>query len=281
MTLTLKHWLKRELDTLVSVQSTLVGTSPDLVINTWNGVKINVHLVHEPLKVRQMRRQLQDATSIGTGTLYIVSESLLPKDNTRVLPDEWLLAIHALTGDRIYGFKPAPQGFHLLQVHFEPVNGLNAWEVQLGPEFQVDRVRFYRATTKPRAIKGDWLVADFDTACFWKENDYRNHRERMVRERRRAAAGTTWQTWSGFQTWAHDPSNAAAPASPLKTYLDMCYETLGLKPGADRETVKAAFRKLAREVHPDTSQLPKEEAEARFKALSSAYEYIKSAQGWH
>lgn len=275
---TVKQWLKFELDKLVSVQSTIPGTIPSLVVNTWNGVKINIHLVDEPLKARHMRRQLQEATNIGTGTLYVVADTLLPKDNVRTLPDEWLLAVHALSGERIYGYQTVSSQYQLIQVHFEPVSGLNAWEVQYGPAVHLERLRFYRASTKPRSIKGDWLVADFDTACFWKENDYRNHRERLMRERRRTA-GTTWQTWSGFQTWANDTPNAAS--SPMRTYLDMCYDILGLPSGADRDTVKMAFRKLAREVHPDTSQLPKEEAEARFKALTSAYEYIKSAHNWH
>ncbi|MBC7869294.1 MAG: hypothetical protein H7Y09_00535, partial [Chitinophagaceae bacterium] len=83
----IKQWLKAELDGLVNVQVSIIGDSPDLVVYTWNGVKINVYLVNEPLKTRQVKRLLQDATNIGTSTLFLVDANLLPKDHTRLLPD--------------------------------------------------------------------------------------------------------------------------------------------------------------------------------------------------
>ncbi|MBE2269016.1 MAG: DnaJ domain-containing protein [Anaerolinea sp.] len=61
--------------------------------------------------------------------------------------------------------------------------------------------------------------------------------------------------------------------------LDRCYQLLGLTRAASEDDVKLAFRKLAREFHPDVSKLPKDEAEARFKRLYAAYRYIKTASG--
>ncbi|MDX1994153.1 MAG: J domain-containing protein [bacterium] len=275
-----KQWLKTELDALVNVQVSIVTHEPDLIVHTWNGVKVNIYLLNQPMKAGRMRRLLHDATIIGTGTVFIVSAHLLPKDNTRVMLDEWLQAVHTLTGERIYGYQLGKDGPELIQVHFEPVNGVNAWEVQYGPSVHIARMRFYRLSTKLRAIKGDWLIADFDNACFWKDNDYRTHREQMVRDRRRSGQ-TTWQQWSGFETWKNSYNGGINPPGAMKTHLDACYEALGLKSDADREMVKAAFRRLAREVHPDVSDLPKDEAEARFKVLTDAYEYIKAAQNWH
>ena len=62
-----------------------------------------------------------------------------------------------------------------------------------------------------------------------------------------------------------------APALPPRTTGDPRYTA---------DEVKAAFRKLARECHPDTSRLPKEEAEHRFHAINEAYGYIKQTKGW-
>jgi molecular chaperone DnaJ len=62
--------------------------------------------------------------------------------------------------------------------------------------------------------------------------------------------------------------------------LDRCYALLGLTREATGDEVKSAFRKLAREFHPDVSQLPKEEAETRFKKLYAAYRYIRTSHGW-
>ena len=53
------------------------------------------------------------------------------------------------------------------------------------------------------------------------------------------------------------------------------YHLLGVDPGASDDTIKKAYRKLARETHPDRVQAPeKEAAEARFKEITAAYETL-------
>jgi curved DNA-binding protein CbpA len=37
---------------------------------------------------------------------------------------------------------------------------------------------------------------------------------------------------------------------------------------------------MARELHPDVSTLPKEEAEHRFRQLNEAYTFIRVTMGW-
>ena len=46
------------------------------------------------------------------------------------------------------------------------------------------------------------------------------------------------------------------------------YEILGVPKTADQDTIKKAFKKLARENHPDKN--PTKEAEARFKEANAA-----------
>ncbi len=50
------------------------------------------------------------------------------------------------------------------------------------------------------------------------------------------------------------------------------YEILGVARTADKAEIKAAFRKLAREYHPDVSK--HDDAEARFKEINEAYEVL-------
>jgi len=55
------------------------------------------------------------------------------------------------------------------------------------------------------------------------------------------------------------------------------YETLGVERGADDQKIKSAFRKLAKQYHPDANP-GDEDAERRFKELNEAYEALKDPQ---
>ena len=55
------------------------------------------------------------------------------------------------------------------------------------------------------------------------------------------------------------------------------YEMLGIARGADDAAIKAAFRKMAKECHPDRHNGCKEN-EARFKAINEAYDVLKDPQ---
>ena len=48
------------------------------------------------------------------------------------------------------------------------------------------------------------------------------------------------------------------------------YEVLGVNRGASSDEIKKAFRKKAKECHPDTNKSP--DAEAQFKELGEAYD---------
>lgn len=54
------------------------------------------------------------------------------------------------------------------------------------------------------------------------------------------------------------------------------YKVLGVRPDAEPAAVTSAFRRLARELHPDRN--PDPAAEERFKAVGAAYEVLGNAQ---
>jgi molecular chaperone DnaJ len=54
------------------------------------------------------------------------------------------------------------------------------------------------------------------------------------------------------------------------------YELLGVPRDCDEQTIKKAFRKLARQLHPDVSEEP--DAEVRFREVTEAYEVLSNSE---
>lgn len=54
------------------------------------------------------------------------------------------------------------------------------------------------------------------------------------------------------------------------------YEVLGLTKGASEDEIKRAYRKLAKQYHPDVNKAP--DAEAKFKEINEAYEVLSDPQ---
>ena len=54
------------------------------------------------------------------------------------------------------------------------------------------------------------------------------------------------------------------------------YEILGLQRNATDDDIKAAFRKLARQYHPDVSKEP--DAENKFKEINEAYGVLSDSE---
>ncbi|MBE2181919.1 MAG: J domain-containing protein [Anaerolineae bacterium] len=134
-------------------------------------------------------------------------------------------------------------------------------------------------------MKGDWLTANLGSESFWRQPDYSAGRQ-ASRQQARTTRSYSWsKTTNGagkLDSEEEAPRAGTSPpyTPPRNSKLERSYAELGLTGVATSEEVKSAFRNLARTLHPDVSELPKEEAERKFKAMSEAYTFIKLTKGW-
>jgi hypothetical protein len=283
MTDAIQRWLSDQLADIDSVRSAkIVPNEQDrlIVIHTWSGVVIHVHLLDQPTKSRTIKKIVQENTRVGIGPLFIVAASLVPPDGTREVVDEGLIALHALFRDKLYTYSVQDGEPRIGQVHFKVFNRGDDREVWYGPDIPVRHLPCFRVwVTAPQSIKGNWLIANFGSDAFWKQADYTTGRDAFRRQQRRAGGNTRFVDWSSSEFQEQGATMSTASALP-ESELDRAFKQLGLTREASGEEVKAAFRRLALDAHPDVSKLPKDQAEARFQAIYEAYSYIKASKGW-
>ncbi len=274
----IKRWLKTKLAGVMNVQACFITHGNTLVVTTWTGVIVNVYLLDEAVKTRTIKRILQESGDLGIGSLFIVKRELLPDERERADIKEWLLAVHEVTRERVYTYTLYDDEPKLGQAHFEPIGSTGDFVTRHGPSINFEQFRCYRMSVKARFIKGDWYVADFGLSNFWHD-PHKIHYQPNYR-RPDTATNTTWHSWSQA-TWEQNQTTPLDKAPVQRDRLTISYELLEVSRDATRDEVKNAFRRLAFQLHPDTSQLPKHEAEKRFLQLTEAWEIIKEANEWN
>ncbi len=265
MTTTIKQWLQTQINTLKQVRTcvidppnnnlTFVKWHPDLIVKMWTGKLACIHIVDNAIQTSTVRDIMSLHTNNGHPALLIVELSLVPPAGHIARIPEWLHAVYHLTNRRIYAYTTYNDQPRLYELHLETA-GRGEYKVAFGREVVFGNIRFNRLSLKERHVKGDWLTVSFSDGKF------------VGMQGKRADFDETARKWQ--------------PGKLVKTTTALIesYTLLEIEPGAKYETVKAAYRRLARQVHPDVSDLPQEEAEARFKSLNIAYAEIKNANGW-
>ena len=56
------------------------------------------------------------------------------------------------------------------------------------------------------------------------------------------------------------------------------YERLGVASTADSETLRQAFRRRSKDLHPDTTALPADQAASEFQMLRQSYELLQDPE---
>lgn len=90
----------------------------------------------------------------------------------------------------------------------------------------------------------------------------------------------TYDTGNGFgnaKKWRQSFKERMSPEEAekiIRSQEQTPYEILGILPGATKQEIKKAFRKIISEWHPDKNQHRQAEAEERSKKIIAAYEVL-------
>lgn len=232
----------------------------DLVIETWMGARLYVHLITQAPKIAHIKQILRDNTRNNVGTLFLIHADLVPAHGEAFKLRDWLAALAELNHQTwVYAYKAHAAGFSLCQVQCVPTPAGTrhvAWHVD---DFPIESVAARKRDVQAH-LRGTYLVGDIASQTFRRRVNY----ERV------------------HQTFHYRTRTKQTPNHPQTSSetLERCYDLLGVKRGSDQATVKAGYRKMALQLHPDVSALPRSEAERRFKEVSEAYEMLKRHHQW-
>ncbi len=211
----------------------------DIVLfETPTGEAVSVHFIDSGLPVYEIRSILTDNAAKDRYTLFVLwADMMLPRHGEHYVADDWMEALYTLYHDTIYAYEIIDGEPFIFPVFFRGV-GLRR-EIEFGTAVHYRHLTCRQVQTHLAGLQGEWRVADFG-----------------------GARGT-----------AHDPVVEARQRSELHAY----YLLLGIEPGDSRETIKKAYRLLARRLHPDVN--PDADSNEQMRQLNHAYLKLMEAFG--
>ncbi len=216
-----------------------------------SGQELAIYFVDRFIDLDDILFTMNDNAARNVYTLYILEGGMfIPETNTPYLPNDWMLALLQLYGGKLYSYRVMDELVDIAPVYFQPLND-GLYQVYYGDKIEITRLVAYRVELE--SPRGQWYIADTE-----------GPHKRFAPP---AQEGTT-----GYAQPFTDPfTNQELPLSPDLHASDP-YAILGLRRGADRAMIKAAFRALARRYHPDLDST--QGAKARMQILNRAYRQI-------
>ena len=229
----------------------------DIVVETWMNSRLYVYICDQAPKSRAIKAILKQNTKASIGSLFLVDLALLPGDGYCGKLQTWQDDLRVLNMGAIQAYDLGADELRLVQVNLDETPQRNLFTVWHTCDFPFDAVAVRRRDYQTN-IRGSWAVGDISSPHF---------KRRIIDERAR-------------QRFHYRTRQTRQLDMPPDQQISAAYLALEIEVGAGQAAVKEAFRKLARQYHPDVSEHEKAEAEQRFKEVKSAYDQIKSQRRW-
>ncbi len=212
----------------------------DLVlVDLPSGETVSIHLIERDIDIVLIKDILDRNSQANIHTLLVLwCDMLLPADGQLYLPYDWMSSLLTIYGDKIYAFELASEEVIFFPVYFEVQDTGLERLVRYGPPINMADIWCDVVHVDAQHVKGTWRIAEF---------------ERRTQNRR-------------------ESSGSGTRVSAERNSVFVYYDILGVRQDADWETVKKAYRQLAREFHPDINKTP--EATERMQQINKAYDQI-------
>jgi DnaJ-like protein len=206
-----------------------------ILVDLHNGQKIMLLLVERIMNLSEIRHYFKSNTPKGIHTLFLLwVDMLLPHDGSVYILNNWMSTLVSLHRGKIYGYEVAGRDAFFFPVYMQGKTLKR--KVRFGNIINYAAIGGKRLNTLNPYLPGEWLVGNFEQS----EQKYRQHNTRQT-------IVNTNKIWS-------------------------YYDVLGLAYDADAETVKRAYRILARLYHPDLNT--NVDSDERMKQINDAYQQI-------
>lgn len=206
-----------------------------ILVDLQSGQKIMLLLAERIMNLSEIQHYFGKNTKDGIHTLFLLwVDMLLPPDGSEYVLDNWMSVLLNLHQGKIYGYEVAGKDAFFFPVHMQ--GRTNKRKVRFGNILNYAAIGGMRVSTLNPYLPGEWLVGHFDNM----EQSYRRY----------------------------NTERAAVKANQIWAY----YDVLGLAYDADLETLKRAYRILARLYHPDVNE--DSDSDERMKQINAAYQKI-------
>lgn len=281
---------------------TTQGKDADMLIDLEGGKRVAVYVVNRAIRVPEIRERLEANTRRKWYTLFIVDGRMMPGEHDQVEPPHWMSALHALSNGRVYAYWCDGRSVTIRPVHMDWKWGAGSRDVTYGPAVNLDRLRGEQVTTASKYLDGDFNAASFGETPFWKKRDPNEGQTYKYSWRQWSYAGKKQQTeeaqepaydpWESFDGHYGDvggygffrnvggtqQGREQARARPSTPSSQRHYALLGVSAEASFDEIKKAYRRKARENHPDLHPNEREKYTTRMAEINAAFEAISKTR---
>lgn len=215
-----------------------------LMISLRSGELVEIHIIERAVDIEEIHATFARNQRAEIYTLYVMwCDMVLPEDFQVYEPEDWLLTLHAIYDQKVYGYKVSGSEAVIYPVHLEKLPRRKR-RAHYGKPITIADIGCAKNQINSQSLEGEWFIADFNDTPL-KDGYQRTYKTHDDRYRQQVGANH---------------------------HLRDFYGELGLTIEADRGAVRKAYRQLAREFHPDLNSTP--EATLRMQRLNEAYNKI-------